>query len=181
MQRVHGGTDWTPGTARARGLRTVNMKLMSVTLDVSRLSGWLNADAYCRGTPRHMRRATRVGGRREGVGGRWRCMQRARRNRLGTGHGTCEGGLRTRNMEVMSVTLDVSQLEMSSLKFDTPENRLTMSVIAETPQSEIGPYSLRAAALLLTHSWTAASRPALVAKVPEPDDPEHVPEPQVES
>ena len=78
------------------------------------------------------------------------------------------------------MTLDVSQLEMSSLKFDTSKNSSTMSVIAETSQSEIGPYSLRAAALSLSHSWTAAFRPALVAKVPEPDDPEHVPEPQVE-
>ena len=29
-------------------MRTQNMKLMVVTLDVSRLSGWLNADAPCR-------------------------------------------------------------------------------------------------------------------------------------
>ena len=28
--------------------RTQNMPLMSVTLEVSKLSGWLNADAYCR-------------------------------------------------------------------------------------------------------------------------------------
>ena len=28
--------------------RTANMPLMPVTLDVSKLSGWLNADAYCR-------------------------------------------------------------------------------------------------------------------------------------
>ena len=83
-------------------------------------------------------------------------------------------------MRYMRVTLDVSQLEMSSLKFDTPENSQLMSVIAETPQSEIGPYALRAAALLLTHSWTAACRSALVANVAEPDDPEHVPEPQLE-
>jgi len=41
---------------------------MSVTLEVSKLSGWLNADAY-------------------------------------------------RNMELMSVTLEVSQLETSALKF----------------------------------------------------------------
>ena len=34
--------------ARARAERTPNIKLMSVTLDVSKLSGWLNADAYCR-------------------------------------------------------------------------------------------------------------------------------------
>ena len=37
--------------SRARGgfqERTRNMKLMSVTLDVSKLSGWLNAEANCR-------------------------------------------------------------------------------------------------------------------------------------
>ena len=33
------------GNARAE--RTENMLLMSVTLDVSRLSGWLNAAASC--------------------------------------------------------------------------------------------------------------------------------------
>ena len=33
---------------RARAERTLNMSCMSVTLDVSRLSGWLNADARCR-------------------------------------------------------------------------------------------------------------------------------------
>ena len=33
---------------RARAERTENMYAMSVTLDVSRLSDWLNADAYCR-------------------------------------------------------------------------------------------------------------------------------------
>ena len=33
---------------RARAERTLNMYAMSVTLDVSKLSGWLNADTYCR-------------------------------------------------------------------------------------------------------------------------------------
>ena len=28
--------------------RTLNMDLMLVTLEVSKLSGWLNANAYCR-------------------------------------------------------------------------------------------------------------------------------------
>ena len=31
-----------------RGERTLNMSFMSVTLDVSKLSGWLNAVASCR-------------------------------------------------------------------------------------------------------------------------------------
>ena len=34
--------------ARAYAERTLNMRYMSVTLDVSKLSGWLNAVAYCR-------------------------------------------------------------------------------------------------------------------------------------
>ena len=34
--------------ARARAERTENMLRMSVTLDVSELSGWLNTDALCR-------------------------------------------------------------------------------------------------------------------------------------
>ena len=33
--------------ARARAERTLNMLPMFVTLDVSKLSGWLNADACC--------------------------------------------------------------------------------------------------------------------------------------
>ena len=34
--------------ARARVERTANMPSMSVTLDASKLSGWLNAVAFCR-------------------------------------------------------------------------------------------------------------------------------------
>ena len=33
---------------RARAERTSNIRCMLVTLDVSKLSGWLNADAPCR-------------------------------------------------------------------------------------------------------------------------------------
>ena len=36
------------GQGHARGERTVNIKLVSVTLEVSKLSGWLKADACCR-------------------------------------------------------------------------------------------------------------------------------------
>ena len=46
------------------------MPIMVVTLDVSRLSGWLNAVAYCRAAPRHVERAARaVGGARTRAGG----------------------------------------------------------------------------------------------------------------
>ena len=55
-QRVLGGSDGMHargltqglGGPRARAERTSNMSLMYVTLEVSKLSGWLKADAYCR-------------------------------------------------------------------------------------------------------------------------------------
>ena len=50
--------------ARARAERTWNMLLMVVTLDVSKLSGWLNADANCR-----VERAGMRCGKRCGAGG----------------------------------------------------------------------------------------------------------------
>ena len=45
---VHGEGPTQGWAARARAERTCNMPNMSLTLDVSKLSGWLNADAYCR-------------------------------------------------------------------------------------------------------------------------------------
>ena len=67
------------------------------------------------------------------------------------------------NILYMLVTPDVSQLEMSSLKVSKPLNRVPMSVIDETTQTEGGPYVLRAVAWSLTHIWTAVSREAWVA------------------
>ena len=58
--------------------RTSNMPLMSVTLEVSKLSGWLNTDAYCRGSNGgHAVRGEvhRLAGERGG--GQLRCTQRA--------------------------------------------------------------------------------------------------------
>ena len=46
---------------RARAERTWNMYPMFVTLDVSRLSDWLNEDAYCR-----VKREAKVEGRHAG-------------------------------------------------------------------------------------------------------------------
>ena len=43
-------------------------------------------------------------------------------------------------MDSMSVTLDVSQLDMSALKLLMPAKSPFMLVIAETPQLEMGPY-----------------------------------------
>ena len=73
--RVWGGGSACSVQARARlGIgdracaeRTPNMWLMSVTLDVSKLSGWLNASASCRVTTKLVEGDTRAG-RREGVG-----------------------------------------------------------------------------------------------------------------
>jgi len=61
---------WGP---RARAKRTENMRLMSVTLEVSKLSGWLNADAYCRveGRGRAMRGGERGASREAGGPGVW--------------------------------------------------------------------------------------------------------------
>ena len=50
---------------RARAERTLNMDCMIVTLEVPRLSGWLNADAYCR-----VKRGAWEEGRRAGREGR---------------------------------------------------------------------------------------------------------------
>ena len=47
---------------------------------------------------------------------------------------------RTSNMYAMSVTLDVSQLEMSALNWFKFWKSLFMFETAETPQLEIGPY-----------------------------------------
>ena len=85
-----GGGEWAGGSARAactaRGPgcvkagggyrvcaeRTKNMPPMSVTLDVSKLSGWLNADADCRVERRVYDAQRGVSRRREGVGRRQR-------------------------------------------------------------------------------------------------------------
>jgi len=57
------------GAKRARAERTPNMLLMVVTLEVSKLSGWLKADAYC-----HVEgRACDAGGERWKRGGGRAC------------------------------------------------------------------------------------------------------------
>ena len=81
---------------------------MSGTPDVLRLSGWLNADASCRVTQRHMEGDT-GGWEARGRVGRCRSTQRARRARLDTEGMACARG-RTLNIQAISVTLDVSRL-----------------------------------------------------------------------
>ena len=91
---------------RAGAERTENMPSMLVTLDVSKLSGWLNADASCRVKGKHSRRGDmRASGR---AWGRWRLSARAGRPDCG-GEGRARAE-RTENMCPMSVTLDVSRL-----------------------------------------------------------------------
>ena len=98
------------------------MKFMSVTLDVSRLSGWLNATAFCR-VERRACDAGRGAGRE--AGGRVVASAQAahavlagsvRLKAIG-GQGTTEGARaeRTANMKSMLVTPEVFQLEMSAL------------------------------------------------------------------
>ena len=64
------------------------MPCMVVTLDVSRLSGWLNADATCRLTTELVRAIPGAipGARGVRAWGWWRCMQRAQKTKLDTGH-----------------------------------------------------------------------------------------------
>ena len=71
---------------RARAERTSNIQRMSVTLDVSKLSGWLNAVAYCRESKGgHAMREEVWPGRRGGVG--WRRRNRHARGWLVQGCG----------------------------------------------------------------------------------------------
>ena len=60
------------GGYRACAKRTPNMLFMSVTLDVTKLSGWLNAAADCRVERRAYDAERGVGRGREGVGRRQR-------------------------------------------------------------------------------------------------------------
>jgi hypothetical protein len=83
--------DWTLGGTAREG--AAHVEHIVHVRDPGRVEGQRLVERRCllpRVTPRHMRRATQGGGRREGVwgacGGRWRCTQRARRSRLDTGH-----------------------------------------------------------------------------------------------
>jgi hypothetical protein len=214
------------------------MRSMVVTLEVSKLSGWLNAVAYCQverraydggggGASReaggpgvvaaHKRHAqgcpnSRPGGQgharraHEEHGAHVRDLGRVKAERLverrrvlpsqresmrcgarcepgggrAWGGGIASGmhgegptqGLgararaeRTANMPYMFVTLDVSQLEMSALKFFKFWKSSLMSVIIETSQSAIGPYVAMAEAAFELNSVTAVFREVLLVKV----------------
>ena len=86
------------GAGRAEE-RTQNMYLISVTLEVSKLSGWLNADASCRESKAGHAVGARYTGRHTGERRRATAVQAACRtgldSRSGAGHGhgarACEG------------------------------------------------------------------------------------------
>ena len=98
------------GGHRARAGRTWNMPSNTVTLDVSRLSGWLNATALCR-VERRACDAERGAGRkatgRGAAAAQAACTGRARLK--GRARATARAE-RTQNMLPMFVTLDVSKL-----------------------------------------------------------------------
>ena len=105
----------TPATVevegRARAERTLNMYPVLVTLDMSRLSGWLNADAYCqvkKGKGEHRRRGDMRASRREGGAG-WSVAQAATRPATVEVEGRARAE-RTPNMYPVRVTLDMSTL-----------------------------------------------------------------------
>ena len=92
--------------------RTANMEFMLVTLEVSKLSGWLNAEANCRESKGRHNVRGEVRAEAGGGGGRSRCTQRV-------GEGSTVDGEqeeRTKNIWLMSVTPEVSQLEMFASK-----------------------------------------------------------------
>ena len=69
------------------------------------------------------------------------------------------------NIRFMSVTLEVSQLDMSASKFFKLAKSEPMLVMAETHQSAMGPYVAVAEAAFELNSVTAVCREALVVKV----------------
>ena len=74
---------------KARAERTWNMLIMSVTLDVSKLSGWLNATACCRVQGRVYEVQRGAGREAEGVGAvaaQAACTGRTRLKAEGPGH-----------------------------------------------------------------------------------------------
>ena len=147
---------------RARAERTSNMYCMVVTLDVSRLSGWLNAVACCRvkrEASEEGQHADREAGARGAAVAQAACWEDPTVEVEGRAPAE-----RTLNMPCMVVTPDVSQLDMSALNWVKALKRLDMSVTAETPQLEMGPYVAVAAGALALYSWAAIRKEALSVK-----------------
>jgi len=72
---------------------------------------------------------------------------------------------RASNMLPMSVTLEVSQLEMSALKLVRSLKSSLMSEIPETSQFATGPYLLVAEVTLALYSRAAVCSSALLVKL----------------
>ena len=86
--------------------RTENMCTMLVTLEVFKLSGWLNADARCR----ESKGGNKVWGEGQSTGRRVTAGLAVCRGVLGCRLGAGHGEERTRNIWFMVVTLEVSKL-----------------------------------------------------------------------
>ena len=71
----------------------------------------------------------------------------------------------TLNMLLMSVTPEVSQLEMSMLNFLKPEKSPLMSEMNETLQPAMGPYVAIAEVASVSNSLAAAFKMAVLVKV----------------
>ena len=97
---------------RARAERTINMEFMLVTLDVSKLSGWLNATACCRVEREAYEEGRVAGGRWEAAAAQAACWEGPTMGAAGRARAE-----RTVNMYDMSVTPEVSQLDMSALNW----------------------------------------------------------------
>jgi len=82
---------WGP---RARAERTANMSLMSVTLEVSKLSGWLKAVAYCRVEGRACDAGGRGASREAGGPGVWWRHDKRHARGKGPTHGLGAKGTR---------------------------------------------------------------------------------------
>ena len=154
---------------------------MLVTLDVSRLSGWLNAFASCTeskgghekeggvcvpscSVPSRKGHEGHEVGRQTGGSGAV-AAQAACKEEGPTGN--CERRAReelTSSIASMFVTPEVLQLDMSALKFPKSLKSSLMSVMPETSQVSMGPYAPSAQAGLALYSPTAVLRSALLVK-----------------
>ena len=73
------------------------------------------------------------------------------------------------NMLLMSMTLEVSQLDMSAVKFFKSLKSPLISVMAETSQSAMGPYVAIADVAFALKARTATFRETVLVKVPGGD------------
>ena len=134
---------------------------MVMTLEVSKLSGWLKALAPCRVKEEaHSEDVMRVGNGRACMCG---TSQGAGRTRLGSGGRAW--AVHTLNISLMSVTPEVSQPDTSALNASKVLKSWYMLVIAQTSQPEMGPYVAMAEAALALNAWAAVRSGAVSVKV----------------